>query len=168
MMAIKDAKDLFLTLLSDVRSKTERASRFYEEADRHVQDADIADALKARALISEQALIKLDRCFLLMNEKPLEVSERLQEVFLEEFRREVSEIESPVARQLFVLAKINLMTHFRIGEYMVLTAASDMIGNYAFGLLIESCLADNLAFAERTKRLIRTIIETKASQELAA
>jgi ferritin-like metal-binding protein YciE len=167
-MPINDANDLFMALLSDVRSNTQRAAVFYEEAVRHVQDPDIADALNARLLISEQALTKLDRCFLLTNKKPVQSSERLQDVFLEDFRKGVNEIKSPVARHLFVLAKVDLMTHFRIGEYMALTAASDITGNYAVGLLIESCLADNLAFAERIKRLIRNIIEAKVLQRFAA
>ena len=39
---------------------------------------------------------------------------------------------------------------------MALIAAADVTGHPAVGVLLESCLADMLAFAERTKRLIRT------------
>jgi ferritin-like metal-binding protein YciE len=133
-----------------------------------VQDPDISEALKARALISEQALTKIDRCFSLIGEKPIKLSGRLQEVFIEDFRKEVNEIQSPVAKQLFVLAKLNHLSHFRVGEYMALTAAADVVGNYAVGLLLESCLADNLAFGERTRRLIRNVIEEKVEEKLAA
>jgi ferritin-like metal-binding protein YciE len=167
-MPIKDPKEIFVTLLSDVRSNTERAAKFYEEVDKNVQDPDISEALKARALISEQALTKIDRCFSLIGEKPVKLSGRLQEVFIEDFRKEVNEIQSPVAKQLFVLAKLNHLSHFRVGEYMALTAAADMVGNYAVGLLLESCLADNLAFGERTRRLIRNVIEEKVEEKLAA
>lgn len=45
--------------------------------------------------------------------------------------------------------------HLRIGEYMALIAASDVTGHYGVGVLLESCLADKLAFVERTRRLIR-------------
>jgi ferritin-like metal-binding protein YciE len=167
-MPIKDPKEIFVTLLSDVRSNTERAAKFYEEVDKNVQDPDISEALKARALISEQALTKIDRCFSLIGEKPIKLSGRLQEVFIEDFRKEVNEIQSPVAKQLFVLAKLNHLSHFRVGEYMALTAAADVVGNYAVGLLLESCLADNLAFGERTRRLIRNVIEEKVEEKLAA
>ena len=51
---------------------------------------------------------------------------------------------------------------------MALVAASDVTGNYGVGVLLESCLADRLAFAERTRRLIRNIIETKVAERKGA
>jgi hypothetical protein len=99
---------------------------------------------------------------------PIKSSGRLHDVFVEEFRREVSEIKSPLARHLFILAKLTHLTHFRVAEYMALTAAAEMTGNYALGLLLESCLADNLAFVERTRRLIRKVVDMKIDEKLAA
>ena len=43
-----------------------------------------------------------------------------------------------------------------------------MTGHYGVGVLLESCLADNLAFVERTRRLIRKIIEVKVTEKVAA
>jgi ferritin-like metal-binding protein YciE len=54
----------------------------------------------------------------------------------------------------------------RIQEVFV--AAADMTGHYAVGLLLESCLADRLAFVKRTKRLIRNLIETKVTEKIAS
>jgi len=42
-----------------------------------------------------------------------------------------------------------------------------MTGNYAVGVLIESCLADKLAFVERTRRLIRNIFAARAAEKVA-
>jgi hypothetical protein len=50
---------------------------------------------------------------------------------------------------------------------MLLTAAADLTGNWGVGVLLESCLADELAFAERTRRLIRRIVETKIAARAA-
>jgi hypothetical protein len=36
------------------------------------------------------------------------------------------------------------------------------------GVLLESCLADKLAFVERTRRLIRHIVETKVAERVHA
>jgi hypothetical protein len=47
---------------------------------------------------------------------------------------------------------------------MALIAMADLTGHYGVGVLLESCLADKLAFAERTRRLIRE----KLRRELAA
>jgi hypothetical protein len=42
-----------------------------------------------------------------------------------------------------------------------------MTGHYGVGVLLESCLADTLAFVERTRRLIRNVIETKVAERVA-
>ena len=47
------------------------------------------------------------------------------------------------------------------GEYMALIAAADTLDHPAVGVLLESCLADKMAFAERTKRLIREHLREK-------
>jgi hypothetical protein len=91
----------------------------------------------------------------LIGEKPVKGNGRLHEVFVEDFRKEVSEIQSPIARRIFILAKAARLVHLRIGEYVALIAAADVTNHPAVGVLLESCLADKLAFAERTKRLIR-------------
>ena len=88
--------------------------------------------------------------------------------FVEDFRRELAEIQNPPVRHLFILAKLNHLTNFRIGEYSALIAAADMTGHYGVGVLLESCLADRLAFVERTKRLIRNLIETKVTEKIAS
>ena len=93
---------------------------------------------------------KLDRCFELLGEKPVKSAGRLQETFIEDFRRELAEIQSPVAKHLFILAKANHLTHLRIGEYVTLTAAADLTGHHAVGVLLESCLADRLASWKET------------------
>jgi hypothetical protein len=69
-------------------------------------------------------------------------------------------------RHLFVLAKASHLIHLRIGEYVALIAAADLTGHYGVGVLLESCLAEKLAFVERTQ--IRNIIETKLAAKLAA
>jgi ferritin-like metal-binding protein YciE len=71
-------------------------------------------------------------------------------------------------RKLFILAKASHLLHLRIAEYKALIAAADLSGHYAVGVLLESCLADKLAFAERTQRFIREIAETRVAEKIAA
>jgi len=87
---------------------------------------------------------------------------------MEDFRKELNEIQSPAARHLFVLAKLVHLTHLRIGEYVALIAAADVTGNYGVGVLLESCLADKLAFVERTRHLIRNLVEAKIAERKGA
>src|SRR5215470_5334556 len=163
-MPAKTPKDTFLILLSHVREGTEKASKVFDELGQIAQDPQVKEALEARAFVSQGVLAKIDQCFKILGEQPVKLSGRLQEIFLEDFRNQVNEIQSPVARRLFVLAKVVHLTHLRIGEYMALVAAADTAGHYGVGVLLESCLADKLAFVERTRRLIREIVEVRVAE----
>jgi ferritin-like metal-binding protein YciE len=166
-MPIKNPKELFLTLLSDARQSTERSAKIYEEISQAAQDPDIKEALESRAWISGNDLRAIDRCFELIGEQPVKLSGHLQEVFVEDFRRELAEIQNPTAKQLFVLVKANHLVQFRIAEFVALVAAADVTGHYAVGVLLESCLADKLAFVERTRRHIRNYVAGKVAARAA-
>lgn len=167
-MPVKNPKELFLMTLSHVRQGTERSTKIFQELSQAAQRQDVKEALEARAFISGQIIARLDECFRLVGEKPVQLTGRLEEVFVEDFRRELGEIQNPVARHLFILSKAIHLVHLRIGEYVALTAAADLTGNHAVGALIESCLADKLALAERTRRFIRAIAETAMEERKAA
>ncbi|MGE5735747.1 MAG: DUF892 family protein [Acidobacteriota bacterium] len=164
MMPARTPKETFLILLSHVREATERSTKLYDELGQAAQDPQVKEALEARAFVSQSVLAKLDQCFKMIGEQPTKLSGRLQEIFLEDFRKELNEIQSPAARRLFVLAKLVHLTHLRIGEYAALVAAADATGHYGVGVLLESCLADKLAFVERTRRLIRQVVETRVAE----
>lgn len=102
-----------------------------------------------------------------IGEQPVKLTGRLQEVFVEDFRKELTEIQSPIAKRLFILAKLAHLTHLRIGEYVVLIAAADLAGHHGVGVLLESCLADKMAFVERNRHLIRHVIEAKVGERKA-
>src|SRR5215469_6768429 len=110
-MPAKDPKEVFVTILSDVRQNTERAAKIYQEIGQAAQDEQIKEAVEARAFISEKTLEKLDQCFKLIGEQPVKLTGRLQEIFVEDFRKELNEIQSPIARHLFILAKLTHLTH---------------------------------------------------------
>jgi ferritin-like metal-binding protein YciE len=166
-MPIKNPKELFITMLSQVRHGTERSAAIYKELGELAQNPEIQEALTARAFVSQQALAKLDEAFNKLGEKPVNVAGRLHDVFVEDFRREIGEIQSPEAKRLFVLAKANHLSHMRTAEYITLVAAADLSGHHGVGVLLESCLADHLAFVERTKRLIRRVVEAKIAARAA-
>ena len=167
-MPAKTPREVFVLLLSDVRQSTEKAGKIYQEISQMAQDPQIREAVEARAFISQRTLEKLDQCFQLIGEQPVKLTGRLQEIFVEDFRRELNEIQSPVARHLFILAKLTHLTNLRIGEYVALTAAADLAGHHGVGMLLESCLGEKLAFVERTRRVIRNLVETKVAERKGA
>ena len=163
-MPIKDQKELFIWMLSDLRSGAERSTKIFQELSHIAQDPEVKEALDARVFISDKILSTLDQCFKVIGQKPVNTKGRLHDVFVEDLRRELGEIESQDGRRLFVLAKANHLTHLRIAEYQILIAAADLTGHYGVGVMLESCLADKMAFAERTRQLVRRRLE----QRLAA
>jgi ferritin-like metal-binding protein YciE len=166
-MPARTPKEVFLMLLGNVRNNTEKATNVYQEIGKHAEDPDVKEAIEARALISKQILAKLDECFRIIGEKPGTSSGQLQETLLEDFRKEVAEIQGPVAKRLFVLAKLQHLARFRIAEYEVLVAAADLAGHHGVGVLLETCLADRLAFAERNRELIRRLAEARLAERAA-
>jgi len=167
-MAARDPKEVFLQLLSNVRQGTERTTKVFQEISQIAQNPDVKEALEARVFVSDQILARLDECFKLIGEQPLKLSGRLHDVFVEDFRKELAEIQSPAAKHLFILAKALHLIHLRIAEYVALIAAADLSGHYGVGVLLETCLADKLAFVERTRRLIRHMVETKVAERAHA
>lgn len=167
-MPAKNPKEVFLTLLSDARNNTERSAKVYQEFSQIAQNPDVQEALEARAFITNKNLEALDRCFEIIGEKPMKLSGRLHDVFVEDFKKELAEIQSPVARHLFVLAKATHLAHLRFAEYAVLISAADVTGHFGVGVLLESVLADKMAFLERTRRLVRDVLEGKVAERLVA
>jgi ferritin-like metal-binding protein YciE len=150
-------------MLSELRHGAERSQSIYEELGQAAQNPQIKEAMEARGMISSQILSRLDKCFELISEKPTTVNQRLRDVFIEDFRKELNEIQQPLARKIYVLAKASHLAHLEAAGYMALTEAADTFGHPGVGVLLESCLADKLAFAQRTKHLIREHIHQKVS-----
>jgi len=167
-MIIENPHQLFVLLLSNVRQGTDSTIQMFQHFTKVAQNADVKEALDARVFVSQRVVERLDECFKLLGEQPVKLSGRLQEIFVEDVSKELTEIRSPIARELYVLAKASQLIHLRIGECLALIAAADMTGHYGIGVLLESCLADKIAFAERTRRLITNIVEGKVMARVAA
>jgi ferritin-like metal-binding protein YciE len=165
---IKNPKELFVALLSDLRQREERTTDVLQELSDAAKNPDIKEALESRVFLKNQIMSSLDRCFKLIGEQPVKVNDRLHDIFVEDFRRELNEIQSPIAKSLYVMAKARQLMQARIGEYVALTAMADVTGHFGVGVLLESCLADKLAFIERTRRLVRNMVENEVAARLAA
>jgi len=167
-MQIKTPKELFFFFFTDVRQGAEKAETIYEEIGQLVQDPQIKESLQAREFVSGKVLATLDECFRILGEQPAKLSGRLQETLIEDFRRELAEIQGPAARRIFALVKLNHVAQFRISEYRALIAAAEAVGHYGVSLLLETCLADRLTFVDRTQRFLRAMVETKVSERAAS
>ena len=166
-MSAKTPREVFVLLLSNARNHTERSIKAYEMIGQQAENPDVKEALKAREFVAEENLRTLDECFEMIGEKPIQLSGKLQDVFIEEFKRELAEIQSPAARHLYILAKATHLAHLRFAEYAALVAAADATENYGVGVLLESVLADKLAFLERDRRLVRHLTAGRIKERLA-
>src|SRR5262249_35359086 len=115
-MPVKDPKELFVLMLSHVREGAEHGKEIYQELSQMAQDPHIKQALTARMFASDKVGSALDQCVKLIGKHPVVLSGRLRDAFLEESRKELAEIQSPIAKRLFILAKAVHLTHLRIGE----------------------------------------------------
>ena len=167
-MPPRSPKEVFVLLLSHARQGTERSIKVFQELSQMVENPDAKEALEARVFVSNKMISQIDRCFELIGESPVKIETRLQETVADEFRKELAEIQNPVGKLIFVLARAAHFAHLRIAEFEILTAAADLTGHYAVGVLLESCLADSLAFVERTRRLVRKLAEQRLMEKLAA
>jgi ferritin-like metal-binding protein YciE len=150
-------------MLSELRHGAERSRRVYEELGQAAQNPEIKEALDARELVSSQILNRLDECFKLIGEKPTKINQQLHDVFIEDFRRELKEIQGPIARKLYVLARASHLAHLQVAGYITLIAAADTLGHPGVAVLLESCLADKMAFMERTKHFIRELVAERVA-----
>jgi ferritin-like metal-binding protein YciE len=148
---VKTPRELFMMLLSNARQNTERSAEIYQEISLQAQDPDIREALESRAWIAGKNLSAIDRCFQLIGEQPVQLSGRLQDMFVEDFRKELTEIENPLAKAVFILAKASYLSHLRVAEYETLVEAADLSGHYAVGVLLDSCLAYKNLFFKQTR-----------------
>jgi ferritin-like metal-binding protein YciE len=167
-MAIENPKALFVMLLSHLRLGEENTTEIFKELSHAAQDPDIKEALESRIFLKNQIVSSLDRCFSLIGEKPVKVVDRIREVFIEDFRHELAEISSPGVRRLFVLAKAKYLVQLRVAEYRALTAMADVTRHFGVGVLLEACLAEQLAFDDRTRRLLQYIVRREFGERLAA
>ena len=166
-MSIKNQEELFVRLLSAVKLGSERTTEIFKQLAQVADDPDIKEAFESRVFISDQIGAKLDRCFKLIGAQPVKPSERLYDMFFEDFRKELAEIETPGMKKLFVLATAATLIHLRVAAYTALITMADATGHVGVGVLLESCLADKQALLERTKRLTRNIVEVKVLERMA-
>ena len=166
-MSAKTPREVFVLLLSHARNNTERNIKAYQEIGQKVENPDVQEALKARTYVAQDNLRTIDQAFNMIGEKPLQLSGKLHDAFVEEAKSELAEIQSPAARHLYILAKASQLAHWRLAEYVALVAAADASENYGVGVLLESVLADKLAFLERDRRLVRHLITTRVKERLA-
>jgi len=158
---IADPREVFVMLLSEARQNNEKAAEVYKEISQLAEDhPEIKELLEARAFLALKTREHLDHCFKLIGERPVAVVGRHHEVFVEELRKHLAEIKSPIARHHFILAKLAHFNHIRIGEYEALLAA-DVIGHHGVGVLLEGIKAARVAFAERTRHLARRMAEAR-------
>ena len=166
---LEDPREIFVMLLSEARQNAEKAAEFHKELAEMAEDhPQIRELIEAHAFVAAKTLEHLDFCFKLIGARPVIVKARLHhEVFVEELRKHLAEIKSPIARHIFFLAKLAHLNHIRIGEIEALLAA-DVTGHQAVAVLLEGAKAARVAAAERTRLLARRIVELKVlERELA-
>ena len=166
-MIVKDPMEIFVRMLSHVRQTTDRSNTIYDEMAKFAENDEIKNVINARAFVRSTQLAKIDEAFKLIGKTPVDLPGNIRQTFLEDFRNEIAEFDSPIAKKIFVLAKLTYLAHWEMGEWKAMIAVADFTQNFAVGMLLESCLADDIAFAERTRRLFKNLAKERIAAKMA-
>jgi ferritin-like metal-binding protein YciE len=157
-MPVTTAEELFLNLLSRLHQSEQRGARIAEELSQYAQNKDVKDALEVRAFLGKQEAATIEECFHLLGEQPRAVTPtRFEEVWVEDFRRELDAIQSPVLKALYLISGIRWIQNLHMGEYAILIRMADLAGNKPVTSLLKRNLEDKIAFAERTDEIVSEI-----------
>ncbi len=158
-MPVKEPKDLFVKILSDLRQHEYGLADTLNTLRENVQDQGIKEYFESLIYLSEKNVDTIDKCFKMINEKPVKTDDKLKELFLDDFKKEFNELESPLVKILYFTAKANHLMNVRAGEWMTLIEMSDISGNRGVSLLLGSVFSQKVAFVKKARRRLRAIIE---------
>jgi len=171
-MPIQSAEDLFLAGLSHLHRSEQRLLQAVEEMSQVAQDEEIKEVLDVRAYLTRQEISNIEKCFQLLGKQPVPPSSTFADVWVENVRRELSEIQSPTLKGLFILNKVRQIQDLHMGEYKALATMSGLMGNIPVTTLLEHNLRDKVEFVERTRDLVLEVakkaIGARVIQRVAA
>jgi ferritin-like metal-binding protein YciE len=167
-MPIQNPQELFVWMLSDCRRREERGKIVFDELSKVTEDPELKEILETWSFLKDKTVSTIDHCFKLMNKQPVETRGRIHDAILEDIRNDLSVIQNPMVKTLYVAHKIAQMMRLQATEYLALTTMADVTGHYAIGALVETCLADYMAFAERAKRRVGEFIDSQITMRRAA
>ena len=70
-MSIKNPKQIFVLMLSDLRQGTEKTTSMFQNLAQLAEDPDIKQALEVRSFVSQKVAETLDQCFKIIGEQPV-------------------------------------------------------------------------------------------------
>ncbi|MCL5266235.1 MAG: ferritin-like domain-containing protein [Chloroflexi bacterium] len=159
-MTIQKAEELFLYTLSHLHNSENHLLRTVQEMSKAAHDKDIKEALELRVYLSKQAISNIEECFRLLGKQPMKVSSRFQDVWMEDFLKELNEIQAPALKALYTIHKVRQIQEMHIAEYAALENMAQLMGNFPVATLLERNLEDKVAFVEQTDEIIREIGRT--------
>ena len=159
-MAIQSAQDLFITVLSNVHAREQRSLQLWQEMSKLAQDEDVKEALDTRAYLTKQSISNLEECFRILGKQPVKTDTRLHDVLVDDFHRELNEIQQPGLKSLYIIHKAREIAHIHIGAYKGLVTMAELMGNVPVSALLETNLAAKMVFADRARELTREIGRT--------
>jgi ferritin-like metal-binding protein YciE len=168
-MAIQNADDLFLTILSNLHSREDRKQQWLKEMSKDAQDPDVKQILETRTFVQKETVSNLDECFRQLGKQPMKPEPtQFKETWVEDFRRERNEIQSPALKAIYTYHKLSELVDMHRASYVALIAMADVSGHYSVGALLETCLADKVAFIERNRRAFRALAKRTVAGRMKA
>jgi ferritin-like metal-binding protein YciE len=168
-VAIQNAEDLFVTILSNLRSREDRKQQWLQAMGKEAQDPDVKQIIETRTFVQKEIVGNLDECFRQMGVQPMKPEpSQFKETWIEDFRKERDAIQAPGLKAIYTYHKLSELVDLHRSAYVALIAMADASGYYSVGALLETCLADKAAFIERNRRALRTMVERAVAGRVRA
>lgn len=159
-MAIQNAEDLFITVLSNVHAREKKAKQLWQDMSKMAQDDEVKQVLSTRAHLTQQSIDNLEECFRILGKQPVQPDTKLHDVLAEDFQRELNAIQQPGLRTLYVIHKAREIAQIHASAYLGLITMAELMGNIPVSALLETNLASKMVFADRARELVREIGKT--------
>jgi len=156
-MAIDNAQDLIIHMMTGLMNSETRLDQVTEELGKAVQDQDTKDYFNARTQLRKQAVSNLEECFRLLGAKQGQMESRFRDVWVEDVRREFNAIQNPALKAIYAIGTARQIQDFHIGEYRVLRGLARAAGNFGVMALLDANLGMKMAGQEETDELVRRL-----------
>ncbi|MGI5835066.1 MAG: DUF892 family protein [Chloroflexota bacterium] len=156
-MAIQNAEELFIIVLSNVHAREKKAKQLWQDMSKMAQDDDVKQVLSTRAHLTQQSIDNLEECFRILGKQPVQTDTKMHDILVDDFQRELNAIQQPGLKTLYIIHKAREIALIHAAAYTGLISMAELMDNIPISALLETNLASKMVFAERVRELVREI-----------
>jgi ferritin-like metal-binding protein YciE len=156
--------EVFLMTLSNARKNSAQSARAYRQFSEAAESVALKRDLESWASMTENDVRALDQCFEKIGENPVDLPFSLQEVFAPDLTAELTQMQTSMGKQLFILIKATELALRSMAGYPSLISVAQEMGRFDVSALLEAIVARRLTFIQRNQSLAQDLIDGGSAQ----